>query len=69
MVHSLLDLFYKYFFHTPFLLLLSPFLKSSVFPTTETEENAIAAPANIGFNKYPLKGYSNPIATGIPTTL
>ena len=62
MVHSLLDLFYKYYFHTPF-------LKSSVFPSTETEENAIAAPANIGFNKYPLNGYSNPIATGIPTTL
>ena len=33
--------------------------------TTVTEDKAIAAPAIIGFNKIPKKGYSKPAATGI----
>lgn len=40
-----------------------------LFVTTDTELNAIAAPAIIGFNKNPLKGYKIPAATGIPIKL
>lgn len=40
-----------------------------LFPTTETELKAIAAPAIIGSSKNPLKGYSKPAATGIPIKL
>ncbi len=37
--------------------------------TTLTLLNAMAAPAIIGFNKNPLKGYSSPAAMGIPIML
>jgi hypothetical protein len=37
--------------------------------TTETELNAIAAPAIIGFNKKPLNGYKIPAAIGMPIKL
>ena len=44
-------------------------LSLKLFVTTETELNAIAAPAAIGFNKNPQIGKSKPAATGIPITL
>ena len=37
--------------------------------TTETELNAIAAPAIMGSNKNPLTGYNKPAAIGIPMRL
>jgi hypothetical protein len=37
--------------------------------TTLTLLKAIAAPAIIGFNKNPVKGYKMPAAIGIPMTL
>ena len=37
--------------------------------TTDTELNAIAAPANMGFNENPQKGYKRPAAIGIPIRL
>ena len=37
--------------------------------TTETEENAMAAPAMAGFNMIPYSGYKIPAAMGIPITL
>ena len=40
-----------------------------LFDTTLTLLNAIAAPAIIGFNKKPVKGYNIPAATGIPIKL
>jgi hypothetical protein len=39
--------------------------KRSEFATTETELNAMAAPASIGFSKIPKNGYSARAATGI----
>lgn len=40
-----------------------------LFNTTDTELNAIAALANIGFNNSPLTGNKTPAANGIPITL
>ena len=40
-----------------------------LFVTTETELNAIAAAAIIGFKRKPVKGYNTPAAKGIPITL
>lgn len=37
--------------------------------TTDTDENAIAAAAIIGFNKNPVKGYNKPAANGMPAIL
>jgi hypothetical protein len=37
--------------------------------TTDTDENAIAAPARIGDSRIPATGYSSPAATGIRITL
>ena len=44
-------------------------LISKLFETTDTEENAIAAPAIIGLSKNPKKGYKMPAAIGIPAAL
>lgn len=40
-----------------------------LFVTTDTELKAMAAAANIGFSRKPVKGYSTPAAIGIPVTL
>src|SRR5262245_4851912 len=50
---------------------LSSFQRLSLrlFVTTDTEENAIAAPARMGESSTPQSGYSAPAATGISTTL
>jgi len=37
--------------------------------TTDTDENAMAIPANMGFSKVPVKGYRIPIAMGMPARL
>src|SRR4030095_1959578 len=44
-------------------------LSLRLFVTTDTDENAIAAPARIGESSTPQSGYSTPAATGISTTL
>ena len=44
-------------------------LISSELLTTETELNAIAAPAIIGFSRKPVNGNSTPAATGMVITL
>jgi hypothetical protein len=41
----------------------------SAFVTTDTELNAIAAPANIGESRIPKAGYSTPAARGMPRAL
>jgi hypothetical protein len=40
-----------------------------LFATTETELNAIAAPAIMGSKVNPVNGYNTPAAMGIPNTL
>ena len=40
-----------------------------LFATTETELNAMAAPAIMGSSKKPLIGYNTPAAIGIPMRL
>ena len=40
-----------------------------LFNTTETELNAIAALANIGFSNNPFTGYKTPAAKGMPIML
>ena len=43
--------------------------RRSAFPITETELNAIAAAAIIGFNNKPNNGYKMPAAIGTPSAL
>ena len=45
------------------------FLISKLLETTDTDENAIAAPAIIGFKRKPKKGYKIPAAIGMPAAL
>ena len=40
-----------------------------LFATTLTELNAMAAPAIIGFKRYPFTGYKIPAAIGMPIKL
>src|SRR5690625_4116401 len=56
-------------FNFCYLLIYFFIFNLKLFKTTLTELNAMAAPANIGFNKYPVKGYKIPAAIGIPMTL
>ena len=42
------------------------YFKNKLFVTTLTLLSAMAAPASIGSNKNPLKGYKTPAAIGIP---
>src|SRR5690606_37844491 len=44
-------------------------LSRRLLVTTDTELSAMAAPAIIGSNRKPLKGYSSPAAMGIPIRL
>jgi len=44
-------------------------LINNEFVTTDTELNAIAAPAMIGLSRNPVKGYRIPAAIGIPSVL
>ena len=44
-------------------------LRRSEFPTTLTDESAIAAAAMMGDSRSPKKGYSKPAATGTPRAL
>jgi hypothetical protein len=49
--------------------LIPNYLSLKLFKTTETELNAIAAPAIIGFSVKPINGYKTPAAIGIPMIL
>lgn len=41
----------------------------SEFDTTDTEDIAMAKPANTGLRSHPKKGYNTPEASGMPTML
>ena len=41
----------------------------SEFDTTDTDDIAMANPANIGFNNQPKIGKNNPAASGMPMML
>lgn len=41
----------------------------SELDTTDTDDIAIAKPANTGFSNHPKTGYKTPEASGIPTIL
>ena len=64
---------FKLFIYLTYFLLNSYFafhvLISRLFETTLTDENAIAAPAIMGFNRNPVRGYNKPAAIGMPAAL